>query len=127
AEPPPGPLRWTPQTISAIKTLRLEGSVNQITAYLRKVAPDRVRDKSDAEMSALVKQSVHTGTELGIRSMAAHCRWAYLSLVTHGTLPKAPAVREFMTMEDTKFSPDERVRMLMQGTISSLKTKAGSH
>lgn len=82
-EPPPGPLRWEPETMRAIKERRMEVSRRKVMGYLREVDPN-TEELSDAELRQRVLIYEASGNTLGLQSERAHMKWAYLMSITDG-------------------------------------------
>lgn len=67
------------------------------------------------------QSTVAEAVALGIEQEGAHCRWAYLQLMTRGRVLDAPGVREMFQDSTVDITPDDRVRILFD-TIVAMET-----
>jgi len=120
--PQAGFLRLTADQMDAITQRRLSESHQRIAAYLRRTMPAEYRAASDDQLAELVHISDQTGRELGLRSEQAHCRWAYLMMLSRGAAADLPEVRAALLSAP---DPDRRVKELMTEAAEALRNGAG--
>jgi hypothetical protein len=82
----PGPLRLGEDVMDRIGDNRLAASRRNIEAYLRETAPEYTEKLSDLELKQLVFNAELTGEEIGFQTEYGHGLWAFLTLITDGTL-----------------------------------------
>lgn len=115
---PPGFLRLSRVQMDQISEVGKHESHRRILSYLRRTMPPEFSVASDTQMMELIELSDTTGRNLGLKSEKAHCRWAYLMLLSRGQVADSPAVQEALRGSS---SPDARVKALMSETAEALR------
>jgi len=116
--PPGGFLRLKAAQMEAITDRRLSASHQRVADYLRRTMPPDYRAATDDQIAELVQISDQTGRELGLKSEQAHCRWAYLMMLSRGEAAHLPEVRETLI---SAADPDARVKDLMSEAAEALR------
>ncbi len=121
--PPMGFLRLTADQMDRITERRVAESHQRVMDYLRRTMPAEYRVASDEQLAELVQISDSTGRDLGLKSEQAHCRWAFLMMLSRGAAADLPEVRETLLSAP---DPDARVKDLMTEAAEALRNGAGS-
>ena len=111
--PAPGPLALCVKTVRRTEDIRLQRSRSRVAAYLRRVAPDQVRDVDDATLDAMTGRYMNEARSYGVGSEAAMGRWAYLQVITGGRMGNHKELTNYVATPDGVKSADDRVRDLM--------------
>lgn len=119
--PPMGFLRLTTDQMDRITDRRVAESHRRVMDYLRRTMPAEYRVASDEQLAELVQISDTTGRDLGLKSEQAHCRWAFLMMLSRGAAADLPEVRETLLSAP---NPDERVKELMTEAAEALRLGA---
>ncbi len=121
--PAKGPLHLDPTTIRLIQSSRDDYRSENISRYLRSVAPERTSPLSDEELHALSRKYINEARAHGISSEASTGRWCYMQMMSRGQFGSTPEVRALMLDKNNAFTPDDRISHLM--TIVSMKLREG--
>lgn len=116
--PPAGFLRLTAVQMDAITDRRVAIRQRQVTAFLRRTMPTEYQGASAEQLAELVQISDATGSQLGLKSTQAFCRWAYLMLLSRGQAAELPEVRAALLSAS---QPDARVKTLLAEAAEALR------
>ena len=117
-KPESGRLRLTSTQMEAIVAGMDLQSRHAIAAFLRDTANGATAPMDDAELISFVETSSVKGRDLGIVTERGLGRWAYLTLITKGTIADSEPAKHFITASNS--NPDEQVEMLMLGIAAEL-------
>lgn len=118
---PAGLLRLRSSQYAAIGRGRISLVEKTVAAYLRDVAPEHVGGWTDDQLARNVQIWVSESGRYGVRQEANHCRWAYLQVITGGALNEIPKVQAAMHDPESKYSSDDRVKILLRSMIDFLE------
>ncbi|WP_420103622.1 DUF4123 domain-containing protein [Bosea sp. (in: a-proteobacteria)] len=118
--PAPGMLRFSAEQMGGLRDQQQSVMAQRVSVYLRDNMPAGIV-LTDTELQAFAAQSVQQSTAMGMEAEGAHCRWAYLQLISNGRILEAEGVAELFARRDASVSADERVAMLMRGMIGALR------
>lgn len=118
---PIGPLKLSTAEVHKIEDRREVKACQTVRAYLRRYASDVTKQFSDDELNARVWAYRNEAKRYGIRSEAAHHRWAYLQIVSGGRIADNEDFNRFMRHSNPSVSPDERIGLLMKATTAHLR------
>ncbi|MGV1760145.1 DUF4123 domain-containing protein [Rhizobium sp. A22-96] len=120
-EAPKGPLRFELAQIEPVSKAKFRVMNERVSEYLCSVAEEKTKEFSGDEFSAFVENSIKESSDLGVTSEGAHCRWAYMKLVSGGRITASPHVIGAMRADDIDMPPNERVKILMQKIIQEMR------
>jgi hypothetical protein len=118
---PIGPLKLSTAEVHKIEDRREVKACQTVRGYLRRYASDVTKKFSDDELNARVWAYRNEAKRYGIRSEAAHHRWAYLQIVSGGRIADNEDFNRFMRHSNPSVSPDERIGLLMKATTAHLR------
>lgn len=121
-DPRPGPLKLCAATMDKIEARRIDRLVHKTVMYLRKVLPPNFHHMSLQQLGIGARSARQSGRTLGLQTLAAHNRWAYLCVITEGKIAKSPDVKAFIKHGND--TPDKQVKLAMNETLKTLKTAA---
>ncbi|MFC3967132.1 hypothetical protein ACFOVS_03070 [Rhizobium lemnae] len=119
--PPAGPLKLSLVEVRKIEDRRETRACRTVGAYLRQYAPDHTKPFNDADLMTQVWAYRNEAKHYGIKSEAAHHRWAYLQIVSGGRITHNEDFNRFMRHSNPSVSPDERIGLLMKATTAHLR------
>lgn len=108
----PGPLRLGEDVIERIGDNRLAASRRNIESYLKETAPEYTEKLNDFELQQLVVNAETTGEEIGFQTEYGHGLWAFLTLITGGTLLYNRDIRTHFATSDRL--PDEVIEEVIE-------------
>jgi hypothetical protein len=117
----PGMLRFPPEQMAGMQHQREAVMAVRVADYLATYANEPSIRLGAAGLAAFCQSTVAEAVALGIEQEGAHCRWAYLQLMTRGRVLDAPGVREMFQDSTVDITPDDRVRILFD-TIVAMET-----
>ena len=121
---PGGMLTIRPEQVAGLSERRLEASHRRVAAYLREVFPEAAPAYPGLELQDFVRDADASGRRLGIRTEAAHKRWAYLVMASEGRVTTTPGALHFIQHEGT--SPDGQVRRMMDMISDRMRHSRGA-
>jgi hypothetical protein len=110
--PAPGMLRMSGSQMARIEGRRITSMAGRVESYLRSYAAQTVAQLAPRDIHDFCRRTVSQGVGLGIEQEGAHCRWAYLQLMTGERVLDAPGVRQMFADDAPGVSIDDRVRIL---------------
>ena len=110
---PVGPLRLSVLQMEALQDERTHGSDARLAAYLRKVAPEHIGDRSDEQLGLIIQHTRQSAAALGVRSERGLAYWAYLTASSRGGIAKDATVADYVSNPNHPGAPDEKVQHLM--------------
>lgn len=118
---PNGTLKLSMAEVHKIENRREAKACQTVRDYLRQYASDATKQLNDDELNAQVWTYRNEAKRYGIRSEAAHHRWAYLQTVSGGRITHNEDFNRFMRHSNPSVSPDERIGLLMKATTAHLR------
>ncbi len=119
-----GILRLSAEQYEALKSSKVNKVSANVRNYLKKCAPEQTKSMSDDQLNAHVATTMKESLNFGVTSEASHCRWSYMQLLSGNKLAKNEAVGNMMMADAPGISANERVKILMNRTISTMKKSA---
>lgn len=121
---PNGWLQIKPEQYEGLAEARLQEAAVMVQDYLQRVSPSKIKHIPKDKLAGIVHGWVRQSHSLGVRGLSSHCRWAYLQVITGGTLMNSDAVLNMMTAFAPEFSADDRVRRLLVHSAANLRRRA---
>lgn len=115
------PLAFSPEQVRTIGKRQGERVLLNVIDYLYDAAPEPCATLGPDKVREHARLSLVESRRLGAASEGAHCRWAYLQLVSARQMLASPGVSEMLTLEDANVSTDKRIRLLMDGIVDQLR------
>ena len=120
---PGGMLSIRPEQIEALAERRLTASHRRVAVYLHDVFPEAASAQSGQQLRNFVRQADRSGRQLGLRTEAAHKRWAYLLMASDGQVARTPGALDFIRYGGT--SPDDQVRRMVEMIADRIRQGRG--
>jgi len=122
--PKAGPLKLSSEEVVRIEDWRRLAARGRRVFYLQDTCPIETNGATKEALERHLRISEETGAKLGLVSEGAHCRWAFMMCKTNGRIAESPEATEFISRKGV--SPDEQVKVFMQGIIGALKSRHGT-
>lgn len=119
--PPSGTLKLSLEEVRKIEDRREAKACRTVGAYLRQYAPEHTKPFNDGDLITQISAYRSEAKRYGIKSEAAHHRWAYLQFVSGGRITHNEDFNRFMRHSNPSVSPDERIGLLMKATTAHLR------
>lgn len=117
-----GMLCLGPDTLRRIGQARERRSLRRTAGFLRRTLPPDFQNLTDHQLDDIARASRESGKELGIGSLGAHQRWAYLMAITQGEVARDSRIRSFIQTGDDL--PDRQVKIAMTETLAHMRQVA---
>lgn len=114
-----GLLKLSAETLQRIQDSRSGDPIHMTADYLRRTLPANFQNLSDEQLERFARESRQSGEELGLRSLGAHQRWAFLMAVTNGRIAQDGNIRDFISSGAE--TPDHQVRELMRRIFRQMR------
>ncbi len=115
-----GILRISKQQYEEIEKMRVAASRKRINSYLRRHLPPPLENISDAKLNGIVISAETRGKELGFKSERGHARWAYLVMMSNGSVSKSDDVHRLFKRNGA--DPDNDVKHLIDMSATMIKS-----
>jgi hypothetical protein len=121
--PPTGMLKLRPDQMDGLSEVRVRSSRIRIARFLRKTAPDRTKDMTDAELVAVADFYAKQAKTYGIGEERAQARFTWLMLCSDDKFAKQPEVASYL--RHGPGTPSSRVHLLTEAMAEAVTTRTG--